>query len=56
VKTAHIARASVLQVALKRLANGIHTPGVETIDDRQRIADTFYRLGFLPAAVWNRTP
>jgi sulfonate transport system substrate-binding protein len=59
VKSAHIALASVLQVARKCRANGVRTLDVETIDDQQQIADTFYRLGLLPkhvaipAAVWN---
>jgi hypothetical protein len=62
VKSAHIALASVLQVARKCQANGARSLDVETIDDQQQIADTFYRRGLLPkhvaipAAVRNQTP
>jgi hypothetical protein len=46
VKSAHIA-----QVVLKRQTNGVRTPDVETIDDQQRIAHSFYCLGLLPKRV-----
>jgi hypothetical protein len=46
VKFAHIAQA-----VRKRQTNGVRTLDVETIDDQQRIADSFYCLGLLPNRV-----
>ena len=43
--------ASLLEVALKRQTYGVRSLDAETIDDQQRIADTFYALGLVPKKV-----
>jgi len=39
--------ASLLEVALKRQTYGVRSLDAETVDDQQRIADTFYALGLV---------
>jgi sulfonate transport system substrate-binding protein len=43
--------ASLLEVALKRQTYGVRSLDAETVDDQQRIADTFYTLGLVPKKV-----